>query len=449
MNDGYILPIRPAPISGESFLGYLQRLAEANSCDHVQWIADMAEIDPRQASIGDAGLGVLADLCLAETERLDRMRYRKLDEGYLSFMGHRVRSQFIRNRSPKVCGACLAEARYHRAVWDLAFAGVCPDHRMKLIQSCQDCNRTFRWNRPSVARCSCHADLAMQRGEYVSKKEAEAVRTILRRFSVAATPGPVSSQRSDAQQLPSGEFVELLLFLGRNASSLETGLGQSGRTLDREDLALVLKNGLDASREWPGRFHILLDQLRNVRGYSSEGVSLQARFGQIYKSIAKLDHVGWGGLVRDAFRSYLRSNPDIPFLSGADLVEGLETDRDYVALPEAATILGVSQRVFRRMIDRSADGSIRSVGRGGKRLLHREDIQTLGQTLADTINYDELRRRLGVGSRTAIRMVAGSGLFAMREREEVGGKRAAAVVASDVEDFFSRLDAMCTEMVFA
>src|SRR5690606_24450071 len=101
MAEGYVLPLRPSPIPGESLLGYLQRLAEANGCDRVHWIAERAGVDLQKAAVGGADLSSLAALCLVDVAVLERMRCPPIEDGFVSFLGHRLRRDFIRNAAPR------------------------------------------------------------------------------------------------------------------------------------------------------------------------------------------------------------------------------------------------------------------------------------------------------------------------------------------------------------
>lgn len=56
----------------------------------------------------------------------------------------------------KVCPPCLAEAAYHRAIWDLAFVSACPRHEVALLAACPDCDRILTWIGADLTKCGCH-----------------------------------------------------------------------------------------------------------------------------------------------------------------------------------------------------------------------------------------------------------------------------------------------------
>ncbi|WP_431272418.1 TniQ family protein [Dankookia sp. P2] len=51
------------------------------------------------------------------------------------------------------CPACLAEAPFHRAAWDLVLVGCCPHHAVQLIAGCSRCGAPSGWAGPGVVEC--------------------------------------------------------------------------------------------------------------------------------------------------------------------------------------------------------------------------------------------------------------------------------------------------------
>src|SRR5690606_30574223 len=189
---------------------------------------------------------------------------------------------------------------------------------------------------------------------------AEALGTVLRRF-LAATGH--ASKATCPDDLSPSDFIYLIQFLGRNSLYLETGVPQQGRTLDRPDIPRLLHSGLEVAQHWPYQFHALLDKVQSKRTNGADIASLTKRFGSLYKTIARLDVSGWGGVVREGFREYLRANPNIPILSDSPLVEGLEGNRAFIDLEEAAALLRVSPLALVRMLSSPAGSAIRTTAR--------------------------------------------------------------------------------------
>lgn len=71
------------------------------------------------------------------------------------FLGHRfLRPYHLRQGSPQVCPACLAEDRIARAIWSVCLVTSCPLHGNRLLDRCQ-CGRPTHWRRPALDICEC------------------------------------------------------------------------------------------------------------------------------------------------------------------------------------------------------------------------------------------------------------------------------------------------------
>lgn len=56
----------------------------------------------------------------------------------------------------RACPQCLAEAAYHRSVWDISAYRACAFHGTRLISACSDCGHEIGWGHPDIDEChSC------------------------------------------------------------------------------------------------------------------------------------------------------------------------------------------------------------------------------------------------------------------------------------------------------
>lgn len=142
---GPMLPYRPDPFEGESWPGYLLRLANSN---------------------GLRGLVSIASLLNMTTERLLRANILEVgnwlnlteplgaEPGGNAYRGHL-------NMRTRVCPDCLKEDRtpFLRAAWDSPIKLHCDNHRKLLLDTCPVCSQHLTYERGWVSSCGCGAQL--------------------------------------------------------------------------------------------------------------------------------------------------------------------------------------------------------------------------------------------------------------------------------------------------
>lgn len=151
------LPIRFAPLEGESGLGYCLRLANANGggLANLRRALGMKELEAFRQWHAPA----LARLAGVEASRLGKLLPQAVGRGAgtrFSCYGNRFRSRSaLRLRFAQVCPVCVSTYRYAKAEWDLSFSAVCVEHRCVLMDRCPKCNAAVRWERPAIEWGHC------------------------------------------------------------------------------------------------------------------------------------------------------------------------------------------------------------------------------------------------------------------------------------------------------
>lgn len=134
---GLLIDIRPH--ADESLLGYVHRLAEVNGL-----VGRFSQKDVRSSACPEylamvkgngahpSWLPVYTELlgCAAQSTRLWNFRH------------------------PRYCPVCLEESLYWRASWDISLMTACSRHRLRLLDSCQNCGKSLSWDRHNAAYCS-------------------------------------------------------------------------------------------------------------------------------------------------------------------------------------------------------------------------------------------------------------------------------------------------------
>jgi hypothetical protein len=150
---------RPRFISGESWPGYLMRLAEANGGAGLSYICQMLDWSTYQliAASPFTTLPLFGVGC----EELTK------EEGQILVPWRRYMNlgTFGRSIYSRVCPKCLASDKipHIRAAWDLALQVDCADHHCLLIDECPQCHCRLEHTRRSLTRCNCGFDLKLCR----------------------------------------------------------------------------------------------------------------------------------------------------------------------------------------------------------------------------------------------------------------------------------------------
>jgi hypothetical protein len=154
------LPIRVAPVAGESIDSWLEAIARryglpfglvVKACGDFPtpqtrpgWLA-LAESDL-------AGISVATAVDLANVRALTLHSYRD-NLGRDQDWRHLKRALWIRNNSARFCPQCLFDSGGHwRLTWRLNWHFVCPYHRCLLVEVCPNCRKPQRSRAPCAGK---------------------------------------------------------------------------------------------------------------------------------------------------------------------------------------------------------------------------------------------------------------------------------------------------------
>lgn len=145
---GPSLPYRPTPIEGESWPGYLLRLANSNGLRGLTRLSELLGVSKERllrANIYAVG----ASLRLPHLRDIDGFDD---GSGYRGYLKMRTR----------VCPQCLGvdEIPYIRASWDSPIKLHCKEHRKFLLDACPDCCRKLSYSRGWIDKCPCGSQMS-------------------------------------------------------------------------------------------------------------------------------------------------------------------------------------------------------------------------------------------------------------------------------------------------
>ena len=172
----------PAFVPGESWPGYLLRLANANGFPGINAIAQILKLTNYQ---------LIASSPLATLSLLD-VKCTSLKEVNCAFAPPGCKytelGTYGRSIYARICPKCLTKDAipYCRSAWDLALQVCCSIHRCVLIDECPQCKGQLDYQRPSVESCTCGFDLRLCKPAAASNLYA-AIRDV---FELAETFSP-------------------------------------------------------------------------------------------------------------------------------------------------------------------------------------------------------------------------------------------------------------------
>jgi hypothetical protein len=263
--DGIRLGIDP--IDEESFLSFVYRLALRLHLTSAVTIRKQCGMKGNSNRPSSDELARLADFARVDIIDLENLTFGLRDADVGMYRGRNLPSQMFtlggNSVSRFVCPACLADAPFHRAIWDFTAISACPVHLVELAATCDACGEGLRWEGGDLAVCRCGQLLSQIRTQRLTDREAEGTKVFHgllgdERFSIEA---------DGARNMPPFrdlDDVEIIDFLYRfGAETLWTSRASFSHLSHEIGLGghMALTNGLRVLDPWPEAFHAALDAL--------------------------------------------------------------------------------------------------------------------------------------------------------------------------------------------
>jgi hypothetical protein len=255
--------LRPKPILGESWPGYLLRLAQTNELKGISGLAKSigtSQIDLMIASPVD----VLAALKIQPPPDLEVQAFQR--RGKLINLAMHGRTMRCR-----VCPLCI-DANQHSyipASWDRSFEHSCRVHRIALLDTCSECGAPLTYLRPRIGYCSCGHKLALSK-HYQLNFDVGSFFEVLGLSEVYAAEA-LSFNRASIKEQDALVICRRLLWTMKRSAAATRSLGRRGdalfTTLEMETICELFK-------DWPKRFNDLVHAKVIMRGSNPKIVIL-------------------------------------------------------------------------------------------------------------------------------------------------------------------------------
>ena len=420
------LPNGLDPFADESLPGFVMRMADNHGygkpLDLLKVLGPGLTTLRLAALRGSTHEGMAEYLALSPGE-LDQLCYGS--GANYRVLGHELHDDLVVLGRRKFCPACIGEAPYHRAFWDLTLATVCPVHAVRLVDRCPHCERTLNWKAGPITSCSsprCAGDLHWAEAVPVPGAEMGGVRGLHRLMHT----GECSEFGAPVRTLSVGEQIRLAFHLGclargREAISRPTSIAR----LHPGEVHLVLDAGWRMCSDWPSAFHAFLDSRRERARERKGRYGVHKHFGHLHRWLEgslkcsafpethrvprNAEHCGRVGvgapfarLLADEFQGYIVACPELatraPELRRARSAADLE--HRFITMAEAREVLGASSKTMHALATKHGLYLVPPSGHGAPALLRADLVHALHQERSRLLTREDVRRMLGSGKRT-------------------------------------------------
>lgn len=351
MKDFAPLLVRtPEQIKGESSLGFVLRVSEANGYQTPRYLFMLAGSTRNEMFTAGLDTTKLAVIFGRSADTL--AGYRAPNETDLSrvvLCGHSLTPYDLDLEGPKVCPDCISEHGFIPAWTDLTLVDACPIHKRLLMTLCPVCRKRLSWFRPGLLQCICGANLGVSEATPISTEHAAMLSQLVAKTTGTATPNPCAMPVSQFQA------TTLLGLIGMAKS-----MARFDRATNKPQFWSVAESAGALFSHWPNNLFAALTKLV-PSGAADKGMvklrqHLEGTYRIILKDIASADDIAFLREAIAEFSDRLKSG------SGAD-IQPIGSDRALFVKPTAhATAIAHQRNPARtRNSKRSAPGQ-RNVG---------------------------------------------------------------------------------------
>lgn len=222
-----------APGNGESFPGYLWRLADWNLIDKPRDLIMAADL---RADNG-RDFSALSDMRLRRFSEVARLDFETARTLFMGSYNQGVPPQWLRHQRPSVGRTLLNDFSHHRALWMLSPITFCHETWSHLLDRCPSCSTPFDWM-VVTRKCCLSCDRALSVEDFPTV--ALELRSSLRRAIswLRAQDLPIDKDdvpgSSTLAGLTKGDLFQLAVLVGRAlakqnaAADLRIGQGAAG-----------------------------------------------------------------------------------------------------------------------------------------------------------------------------------------------------------------------------
>jgi hypothetical protein len=429
MERGQQYRVRPTLVEGESFVGFILRVAEVNSYTSAARVlskSGLGHVARRRKVTAQEGetfdLSLLSKLTGVGTDRLDSIIFKAFEPAagkrpVIRIFDSVVPEYLVRTDRQKVCVRCLAQVKYVRRVWEYALVTACPIHKVMLIDECPNCKRRLSWNRNKLYVCRCEYDWRKFEQAELGQVDLEVSRMIYERFEIPipgmecvgpALPNPLKEQSL-------GMLGSALLLIGPAIQGISDAKGKLLLpSIRNQKLHDITKSAFFVFEDWPNRFYKYLDDLIESNQHGEEAVSQQKAFGNhLYRKLSSGDIP----FMTEAYKTYLNERWNRSYVR-----QCVDFDvAKYLSKKECALILVTRTQTVDKLVDKGILNSIKYTNLQRKVLLIEADsVNSLKREIDLSVDTREACSCLNC-TRDQLRLLTKEGLIKPLRGPDVDG----------------------------
>lgn len=380
------LLLRPHPLRDEGPKGYMLRLSEAN------WMR-LKELQ---------SIGLMYDYQYLQYESLlplkeiDPVLHQQVE--FYSQLMHQKRSVW-NHRYPRFCPQCLAEDIFWRVEWELLFHDACSTHGTWLIDQCSSCGNKLSWDRDSLVRCECGADLRAETANACPISVvliSEVLKDKINQLQLEA-PYPAPFSKTDVEQTQ--RIIRYLgTYMNESTSKNPLKIQQAG-TMNRS--WPITSFAAEILTNWPEAFHASLTTIQS-KGDMNNKPTLNNVFGRAYHYLYRCLTGPEFDEMRSAFEFWLSESWRGGLAKRNKRLTSLVLDKaTWIPGNLACDNLGISIGRLKRLIHEGAIEGECHVSDKNREfvMVQRGSIELIKHNLAGEIDMVTARSLLGLGKK--------------------------------------------------
>lgn len=241
------------PVDGESYCGFLHRLAQRNDGVSFSAILSLIGTYPGVHRLDPAILQRLSMVSGFAPAVLDKRL------GAAPHVGHSKVHFGLWSVPPttsRVCPQCLEEAPIHRQIWQHRLVTVCPIHGCPIISNCPGCGVALTWRRSRLTECPKGDNLRLRQDRAASKDLLAATRHFCDRVGLGR-PWGKPTIHGEVASLSNDDFVILVRRVALLVDKLEAFRATAGSATQGQKLVphagsdTGLKKAMEIVGDWP------------------------------------------------------------------------------------------------------------------------------------------------------------------------------------------------------
>lgn len=407
--------VRPRPLHGESYDGYLMRVTEANDYPSASYVIDHGSGFQYSSRLcraigtahGEARKQLTRQLGLPEDELDHRwpiiVRNDKQDER-ISYGRITLHRDLIMFGAGRICPDCVREDGIIQELWEIQLYTVCHRHQRLLLSHCPTCGAQPSLWRGRLAHCGrCGNEFPTGSTTRVAPEETRLATALAKGYADGDHP---CADLSDYAPLFGGGLLQGLEILRHTVRMLlpkrTPWPGTRSATAHACHEAVLGMLGL--FRSWPSGWHAHLTDQSGTCVVSGRGI--RKMFEREFRQCEQHQHLL--EFMHEALVDWLlEHHPGAASMPSMRPLVGRADDHlNLMTIDEAAAQLGVSRNSVLKWADQDRFTVKRERVGGDERLfLEREAVNVFQAARENVLTFKDAAQILGVSSRVLNRIV--------------------------------------------